>query len=134
MSAQLLLSHSGTGNNIELDMNRVMRPLSRRIRNKERLWIFRSKLVKLYDDFEAKLEDLCKEHKVEINLWYSPSKIPQPKFRFGSTVIDADMLYNDDEFSLIFSPKISLDMGGKTDKQTLEKSKFPNTNAQSLKS
>ena len=67
--------------------------------------MFRAKLLQLYDEFECKLEALCHEYKVEINLWYSPSNIPQPKFQFGRVVLDADTLYNEDDFNLLFSPK-----------------------------
>lgn len=86
-----------------------MKPRGKRIKNKERLWIFRAELARHYEEFEAKLETLCKEHGVEINCWYSPSKIPQPKFVFGGVAVDADTLYDEEEFSLLFSPNILLD-------------------------
>ena len=83
----------------------MIRPLRKRIGNKERLWMFRAKLMRLYEEFETKLEELCQQNGVEINLWYSPSKIPQPKFFFGKVGLSADTLYDEDEFSLLFSPK-----------------------------
>ena len=67
--------------------------------------MFRSKLMRLYKELEDNLEVLCKDYKVEINCWYNPSTIPQPKFMFGKVVIDADTLYDEDEFNLLFSPK-----------------------------
>ena len=86
-----------------------MKPRVKRIKDKERLWIFRAELVKLYEEFEAKLETLGKEHGVEINLWYSPSKIPQPKFVFDGVAVNADTLYDEEEFSLLYSPNILMD-------------------------
>jgi hypothetical protein len=62
--------------------------------------------MKLYEEFESKLETLCQQYDAKINLWYSPSKIPQPKFKCGRVTIDADTLYDDEEFSRRFSPKL----------------------------
>ena len=70
--------------------------------------MFRAKYMRLYDEFEDKLEGLCQEYGVKINCWYSPSKIPQPKFLFGKVALDADTLYNEEEFCLLFSPKAVL--------------------------
>jgi len=41
------------------------------------------------------MEALCEKHKVEINFWYSPSKIPQPKFIIDGVGLDADELYDE---------------------------------------
>jgi len=41
------------------------------------------------------VEALCEKHKVEINFWYSPSKIPQPKFIIDGVGLDADELYDE---------------------------------------
>lgn len=79
------------------------------IRNKKRLWIFRAELARLYEEFEAKLEALCKEHGVEINSWYSPSKISQPNFMFEGVTVSADTLYDEEKFSLLYSPNIRID-------------------------
>ena len=84
----------------------MTKSISKQIGDKEALWLFRAKLLKLYDEFEAKVETLCQQHNISINFWYSPSNIPQPKFRIGKAMLDADTLYNEDEFSLLFSPEI----------------------------
>ena len=86
-----------------------MKPRAKRIRDKEQLWVFRAELARLYEEFEAKLEALCKERGVEINSWYSPSKIPQPKFVFEEVAVSADTLYDEEEFSLLYSPNILMD-------------------------
>ncbi len=78
----------------------------KRIRNKERLWVFRAELAKLYDEHEAKLEALSKKHGVEINFWYNPSKIPQPTFMIEGVTLNADTLYDEKEFTLMYSPNI----------------------------
>ncbi len=87
-------------------MATVIHSISKRVKNKERLWVFRAKLMRLYEKFEAEVEDLCREQGVEVNFWYSPSTIPQPKFVFGRAAISADTLYDEGKFSLLFSPKI----------------------------
>ncbi|KPV63499.1 MAG: hypothetical protein AOA65_1247 [Candidatus Bathyarchaeota archaeon BA1] len=56
---------------------------------------FREGLIQLYKRFKADVEALCKKHKVEINFWYSPSKIPQPKFIIDGIGFDADELYDE---------------------------------------
>jgi len=96
-------------------MDRVIRSISKRVKNKERLWVFRAKLMRLYEDFEAEVEALCREQGVEVNFWYSPSTIPQPKFVFDRATISADTLYDEGKFSLLFSPKITMNQ-----KKTLE--------------
>ncbi|MFQ6076702.1 MAG: hypothetical protein ACE5Z5_11300 [Candidatus Bathyarchaeia archaeon] len=42
------------------------------------------------------MKALCEKHGVEINFWYSPSKIPQPRFVIEGIAFDADTLYNED--------------------------------------
>ena len=59
---------------------------------------FREGLTQLYKRFKADVEALCEKHKVEINFWYNPSKIPQPKFIIDSIGFDADELYDKKEF------------------------------------
>ena len=78
---------------------------AKRIKNKEKLWVFRDELAKLYEESETKLEALCKEHGVEINYWHSPSKIPQPTFVIEGIGVNADTLYDEEAFSLLYSPK-----------------------------
>ena len=89
-------------------MDPVIRSISKRVRNKERLWVFRAKLMRLYEEFEAEVEALCREQGVEVNFWYSPSAIPQPKFVFDRATISADTLYDEEKFRLLFSPKITV--------------------------
>lgn len=84
----------------------MTKSISKQIGDKEALWLFRAKLLKLYEEFEAKVETLCQQHDISINFWYSPSNIPQPKFRIGKVMLDADTLYSEDEFSLLFSPEV----------------------------
>jgi hypothetical protein len=86
----------------------MVKQSKRRVMKKEKLWNFRAQFIKLYDEYESKLEKLCEEHGAEINFWYSPSRIPQPKFFFGNLGISADTLYSEEEFSLLFSPNITL--------------------------
>jgi hypothetical protein len=87
----------------------MVKPLAKKIRNKERLWMFRSKFIRLYEEFEANMESLCQKYGVKIAFWYSPSKIHQPSFMFGKVAVDADTLYDEKQFSCVFSPKIVLD-------------------------
>jgi hypothetical protein len=82
-----------------------VKSLVKRIKNKEKLWMFRAQLLQLYRSFEAQVEALCQRTGVEINFWYSPSQIPQPKFIFDRVGLDADILYHEDEFNR-FAPKI----------------------------
>jgi hypothetical protein len=83
-----------------------VKSLVKRIKNKEKLWMFRAQLLQLYRSFEAQVEALCQRTGVEINFWYSPSYIPQPKFIFDRVGLDADTLYHEDEFNR-FAPKIT---------------------------
>jgi hypothetical protein len=86
----------------------MTRQKKRRIRKKKKLWSFRSQLIKLYEEFKIKTEILSEEYGIEINYWYSPSRIPQPKFVFGNVGISADTLYIEEEFNLIYSPNSTL--------------------------
>jgi hypothetical protein len=84
----------------------IGKSLAKRIKNKEAFWMFRAQLKQLYLEFEAQVEALCQRTSVELEEWYSPSYIPQPKFVFNSIALDADMLYDEEEFHLLFAPKI----------------------------
>jgi hypothetical protein len=86
----------------------MTRQIKRRTRKKKKLLRFRSQLIKLYEEFKTKTEKLSEEYEVEINYWYSPSRIPQPKFIFGNVGISADTLYREEEFNLIYSPNSTL--------------------------
>jgi len=48
--------------------------------------------------FEQDLGALSLKYGFEINMWYSPSKIPQPNFKAGNVLLDVDQLYDDGEF------------------------------------
>jgi len=67
----------------------------------ETLARFRSEVLQLYRKFEEDLAALCQQYKFEINMWYSPSNIPQPNFRAGEVLFDVDQLYNSGEFKEI---------------------------------
>ena len=105
-------------------------PLRRRIKNKERLWTFRAKLMRLYEEFEVKLERLCKEFNVENNCWYTPSKVPQPKFVFDRVGLSADTLYDEEEFSLLFSPKTTWEKNQQSTKKSRKRDRVPTRNDQ----
>ena len=67
----------------------------------EALLVFRKELLQLYDKLKADVEALCKRYEVEINCWYSPSTIPQPKFIIDGVGFDADELYNENNPKLL---------------------------------
>jgi len=69
--------------------------------NLEKFLTFREEVVQLYHQFESDLEELCKKHEVEISFWYKPSAIPQPRFVVNDVEIDADKLYDEEEFSYL---------------------------------
>ena len=75
----------------------MVRQIKRRIKKKEKLWNFRAQFIRLYEEHEAKIEKLCEEYGTEVNFWYSPSRIPQPKFFFGNVGVSADTLYSEEE-------------------------------------
>ena len=64
--------------------------------SKDRLLAFREELIQLYRSFEGNVEALCKKHEVEVNCWYSPSTIPQPKFVIDGIGLDADELFEEE--------------------------------------
>lgn len=88
----------------------MIRQIKMRKRKKEKLLDFRLQLIKIYEELKKKIEELCEEYGVEINFWYNPSKIPQPKFFFGKLGISADTLYNEENFNLLCSPKNTLNL------------------------
>ncbi len=57
---------------------------------------FQEELIKLYSSFEGDVEALCKKHGVQLQFWYSPSMIPQPKFIIDSVGFDADEILEKD--------------------------------------
>ena len=67
----------------------------KREKNPEKVLSFQREFVKLYQKFVESVEALCKRYGVEVNCWYSPSMIPQPKFIIDGVVLDADDIYNE---------------------------------------
>jgi hypothetical protein len=64
----------------------------------EALAHFRNDVLQLYMKFEQDLGALSLKYGFEINMWYSPSRIPQPNFKAGNVLLDVDQLYDDGEF------------------------------------
>ena len=54
--------------------------------------------MELYKKFEEDLVAVSRKYGFEINMWYSPSKIPQPNFKAGRFLLDVDQLYHDQDF------------------------------------
>jgi len=76
----------------------------RRVKNPLRLRAFKEELLKLYYKFKMDVEAVCEKHGAEINYWYSPSSIPQPKFVINGFGFDADQLFNEeDSLTKLFS-------------------------------
>lgn len=76
----------------------------RRVKNPLRLRAFKEELLKLYHKFKMNVETVCEKHGAEINYWYSPSSIPQPKFVINGVGFDADQLFNEeDSLAKLFS-------------------------------
>jgi len=67
----------------------------------EEISTFREEVVQLYRRFERDITTLCEKHDVEIDFWYSPSAIQQPRFIVDGFVLDADQLYDEEEFNLL---------------------------------
>lgn len=57
----------------------------------------------LYRKFEEDLVEVSRRYGFEINMWYSPSKIPQPNFKAGRLLLDIDQLYHDHDFQELVS-------------------------------
>ncbi|MDH5733967.1 MAG: hypothetical protein OEY88_09340 [Candidatus Bathyarchaeota archaeon] len=76
----------------------MLRARNRKVKEGEKVHTFQESLLQLYQKFEADVESLCEKHKVKINFWYSPSKIPQPKFIIDGVGFDADEFYDEKEF------------------------------------
>jgi len=76
-----------------------------KVKNREKLWTFREKLMKCYQRFESDVETLCQEYDVKVNMWYEPSNIPQPKFVFEKITLEADTLYDEEVFGILFPPE-----------------------------
>jgi hypothetical protein len=55
---------------------------------------FRNELNCVYKRFEEDLVTVSRKYGFEINMWYSPSKIPQPNFKAGRLLLDMDEIYD----------------------------------------
>ncbi len=64
--------------------------------HRDKLLPFQEELIKLYSSFEGDVEALCKKHDVQLQFWYSPSMIPQPKFIVDGAGFDADEILEKD--------------------------------------
>jgi len=71
------------------------------VEDREKTRAFREELIQLYKRFKGDVEALCEKHGGKINFWYSPSKIPQPRFIIDSVGFDADELYDEKEFETL---------------------------------
>ena len=71
------------------------------VEDREKTRAFREELIQLYRGFRGDVEALCEKHGVKINYWYSPSKIPEPKFIIDGVGFDADELYDEKEFETL---------------------------------
>jgi len=69
----------------------------------EKLARFRVEVMELYRKFEEDLVRVSRKFGFEINMWYSPSRIPQPNFRAGRLFLDVDQLYHDQDFRELIS-------------------------------
>ena len=78
-----------------------------------RLMEFREKLLEVYGRFREELEALCKEYGVKISFWYTPTRVPQPRFVIDGLQIDADELLDDSCFEAYFGTKRLRQMGFK---------------------
>jgi len=79
----------------------VSRTHRRGVEDREKTRAFREELIQLYRGFKGDVEALCEKHGVKINFWYSPSKIPEPKFIINGVGFDADELYDEKEFETL---------------------------------
>jgi len=71
--------------------------------HRDKLLAFQEELIKLYSSFEGDVEALCKKHSVQLQFWYSPSMIPQPKFIIEGVGFDADEIL---EKNFVLPPEI----------------------------
>jgi hypothetical protein len=64
---------------------------------------FRAEVMELYRKFEEDLVTVTRKYGFEINMWYSPSRIPQPNFKAGRFLLDVDQLYHERDFNELIS-------------------------------
>ena len=78
----------------------MLRARNKKAKNPQRVDSFKKELVEVYHRFKTDVESVCERHGAEINYWYSPSGIPQPKFIIDGVSFDADQLLNEKEGTL----------------------------------
>ncbi len=71
--------------------------------NVEDLTRFRMEVVGLYKKFEDDLVTVSRKFGFDVNMWYSPSAIPQPSFKAGRFTLDVDKLYSEQNFKELIS-------------------------------
>ena len=89
-------------NNPSLDVNDITR--------------FRTEIIELYKKFEDDLISVGRRFGFEINMWYSPSKIPQPNFRVGRIAVDMDKLYSNHDFKELINDSYLFPVGNYAEK------------------
>ena len=80
-----------------MSVKSTLRARNKRVKSPDKLHSFKKEIVQLYRIFRKNVETLCKKYGVEINYWYTPSEIPQPKFIMDGVGFDADQLVNEAE-------------------------------------
>lgn len=80
-----------------MSVKSTLRARNKRVKSPDKLHSFKKEIVQLYRMFRKNVEDLCKKYGAEINYWYTPSEIPQPKFIMDGVGFDADQLVNEAE-------------------------------------
>ena len=81
----------------------MIRVCDKKMKNPRRLQSFKEELIQAYRKFKTELESVCERHGAEINYWYTPSDVPQPKFILDRVSFDADQLLA--ETKLVTEPK-----------------------------
>ena len=82
---------------VSVSVKSTLRARNKRVKNPDKLHSFQKEIIQLYRMFRKNVEDLCKKYEAEINYWYTPSEIPQPKFIMDGVGFDADQLVNEAE-------------------------------------
>ncbi len=80
---------------------------------------FRTEVIELYKKFEDDLTSIGRRFGFEINMWYSPSKIPQPNFRVGKIAVDMDKLYSNHDFKELINDNYLFPVGSYVEKNKI---------------
>lgn len=83
----------------------MLRARNKKVKNPHRVDSFKEEVVEVYRRFKTDMESVCEKHGAEINYWYSPSSIPQPKFIIDGVGFDADQLIDEKEPALMAKPR-----------------------------